>query len=55
MHWVKKGADGTVLGDWYHVQHFDQNHDVLGQVGYDVESNELITKDGDKFKLERIN
>ena len=32
VHWVKKDADGTVLSDWYHVQHFDQNTTFLAKL-----------------------
>ena len=35
VHWEKSDADGNVIHDWCHVQHFDESYDILGQVGYD--------------------
>ena len=51
VHWEKSDADGNVIHDWYHVQHFDENYDTLGQVGYDVENDLYITNEGARIQF----
>ncbi|MEC8541476.1 MAG: hypothetical protein VXY53_06525, partial [Candidatus Thermoplasmatota archaeon] len=51
VHWERTDANGNVIHDWYHLQHFDSSYNVLGQVGYDVENNLYITNVGDRIEV----
>ena len=39
VHWEKTDAEGNIVHDWCHVQHFDEDYNTLGQVGYDGVNN----------------